>query len=66
MSQNTFILHSAYPPSGDQPEALARLIGNIQSGVTHQTFQRNGFRQNVHDGKYDPSPATPNLNSCAQ
>ncbi|WP_318479287.1 excinuclease ABC subunit UvrB [Photobacterium leiognathi] len=39
MSQNTFILHSAYPPSGDQPEALARLIGNIQSGVTHQTLQ---------------------------
>ncbi|GAA05853.1 excinuclease ABC subunit UvrB [Photobacterium leiognathi] len=39
MSQNTFILHSAYPPSGDQPEALARLIGNIQSGVPHQTLQ---------------------------
>ncbi|PSV28033.1 MULTISPECIES: excinuclease ABC subunit UvrB [unclassified Photobacterium] len=39
MSQNTFILHSAYPPSGDQPEALARLIGNIQDGVTHQTLQ---------------------------
>ncbi|MGR5205932.1 DEAD/DEAH box helicase family protein [Vibrio alfacsensis] len=39
MSKNGFILHSAYPPSGDQPEAIARLISGIESGKTHQTLK---------------------------
>ncbi|MBY6185654.1 excinuclease ABC subunit UvrB [Marinobacter hydrocarbonoclasticus] len=39
MSKDTFILHSAYPPSGDQPEAIARLIAGIESGKSHQTLQ---------------------------
>lgn len=39
MSEGSFILHSNYPPSGDQPEAIARLIDGIQQGATHQTLQ---------------------------
>ncbi|MGF1906899.1 excinuclease ABC subunit UvrB [Aliivibrio salmonicida] len=39
MSRDSFILHSNYPPSGDQPEAIARLIDGIENGVTHQTLQ---------------------------
>ncbi|WP_162046849.1 excinuclease ABC subunit UvrB [Vibrio taketomensis] len=39
MSKELFILHSAYPPSGDQPEAIARLIAGIDDGKTHQTLK---------------------------
>mgnify|MGYP000748902569 CR=1 FL=1 len=39
MSTDAFILHSEHIPQGDQPEAIARLISNIQSGVTHQTLR---------------------------
>ncbi|ABZ76564.1 excinuclease ABC, B subunit [Shewanella halifaxensis HAW-EB4] len=39
LSQNKFILHSSYLPSGDQPEAIARLIDGIESGASHQTLK---------------------------
>lgn len=39
VSKNKFILHSSYPPSGDQPEAIARLIDGIEKGATHQTLR---------------------------
>ncbi len=32
MPHNVFILHSNYPPSGDQPEALAKLIDGVEQG----------------------------------
>ncbi|WP_275973914.1 excinuclease ABC subunit UvrB [Shewanella pneumatophori] len=37
--KSKFILHSNYPPSGDQPEAIARLIDGIEQGATHQTLK---------------------------
>ncbi len=39
MSTGKFILHSGYIPSGDQPEAIARLIAGVEAGATHQTLQ---------------------------
>ena len=39
MGQDSFILHSNYTPSGDQPEAIAKLIAGINNGVTHQTLK---------------------------
>ena len=33
-----FILHSNYKPTGDQPEAIARLSAGIQSGMKEQTL----------------------------
>lgn len=39
MSESTFILHSSYTPSGDQPEAIAKIISGINSGATHQTLK---------------------------
>ncbi|QQX79776.1 excinuclease ABC subunit UvrB [Shewanella sp. KX20019] len=39
MDKDSFILHSNYSPSGDQPEAIARLISGIEAGATHQTLQ---------------------------
>jgi excinuclease ABC subunit B len=39
MSKDSFILHSSYPPSGDQLEAIARLIEGIEEGEPHQTLK---------------------------
>lgn len=39
MSTGVFILHSAYTPSGDQPDAIARLIAGIDAGATHRTLK---------------------------
>ena len=39
MSTGVFILHSQYTPSGDQPEAIARLISGIEEGAHHQTLK---------------------------
>ena len=33
-----FELESNYEPSGDQPEAISKLVSGIQSGETHQTL----------------------------
>lgn len=39
MSSGMFILHSNYTPAGDQPEAIARLLSDIEEGATHQTLK---------------------------
>lgn len=33
-----FGLTHAYTPAGDQPEAIAKLVDGLQSGLTHQTL----------------------------
>ena len=39
MSTDIFIMHSDYIPAGDQPEAIARLVSDIENGATHQTLK---------------------------
>ena len=39
MGQESFILHSNYTPSGDQTEAIAKLIDGIKNGASHQTLK---------------------------
>ena len=39
MGKDTFILHSNYTPSGDQTEAIAKLIAGVNNGATHQTLK---------------------------
>jgi len=39
MGQDSFILHSNYTPSGDQTEAIAKLIDGINNGASHQTLK---------------------------
>ena len=34
----TFTLHSAFRPSGDQPEAIRRLEEGLEDGLAHQTL----------------------------
>jgi excinuclease ABC subunit B len=33
-----FLLHEPFPPSGDQPEAIAKLVEGIEDGLTFQTL----------------------------
>ena len=36
MNQSPFKLHSAYVPTGDQPEAIDSLVANLEAGVPEQ------------------------------
>jgi len=36
--QNPFRLHQPFPPAGDQPEAIAKLAGGIEDGLSFQTL----------------------------
>jgi len=38
MDTTRFRLESSYAPSGDQPEAIARLTDGLESGLAHQTL----------------------------
>ena len=39
MNQSPFKLHSAYVPTGDQPEAIDSLVANLEAGVPeHRKF----------------------------
>ena len=33
-----FILHSDFKPSGDQPQAIEKLVENLENGLAHQTL----------------------------
>ena len=33
-----FQLEASYEPAGDQPEAIARLVDGLESGLAHQTL----------------------------
>ena len=39
MKTGIYVLHSRNTPAGDQPEAIARLIANVEAGATHQTLK---------------------------
>ncbi|AJQ95293.1 excinuclease ABC subunit UvrB [Gynuella sunshinyii] len=38
MSERKFVVHSKYEPSGDQPQAISRLVAGIESGLKAQTL----------------------------
>jgi excinuclease ABC subunit B len=33
-----FKLNSKYKPTGDQPEAIAQLVANVEAGIPYQTL----------------------------
>lgn len=48
-----FKLVSKYKPSGDQPEAIKKLVGGLNSGEKFQTLLGvTGSRKNIYNGKY--------------
>ena len=38
MSMTEFKLEAPFKPTGDQPEAIAKLIEGVESGLQHQTL----------------------------
>ena len=47
-----FKLHSKYKPTGDQPQAIEKLVVGINKGLKHQTLLGvTGSRKNVYNGK---------------
>lgn len=38
MQESSFILHTSYKPTGDQPSAIDQIVANIQSGVKNQVL----------------------------
>lgn len=41
MNQSPFKLHSAYVPTGDQPEAIDSLVVNLEAGVPEQIDRKS-------------------------
>ncbi|ADN75527.1 excinuclease ABC, B subunit [Ferrimonas balearica DSM 9799] len=39
MAKGAFTLHSRFPPSGDQPQAIARLVQGFEAGHSHQILK---------------------------
>lgn len=47
-----FKLHSKFEPTGDQPEAISKLVNGIEKGEKHQTLLGvTGSRKNIYNGK---------------
>ena len=47
-----FKLHSKFEPTGDQPQAIEKLVNGIENGEKHQTLLGvTGSRKNIHYGK---------------
>ena len=47
-----FKLHSEYKPTGDQPQAIERLVDGIKKGYNAQTLLGvTGSRENIYNGK---------------
>ena len=38
MQKNKFELHSAYKPTGDQPDAIDKLTAGVEAGLSEQTL----------------------------
>lgn len=38
MTQNIFRLHSKYSPTGDQPDAIGKLMASLDNGNQYQTL----------------------------
>lgn len=48
-----FKLHSKFEPTGDQPQAIDKLVDGIRKDAKYQTLLGvTGSRKNIHNGKY--------------
>jgi len=49
-----FKLHSDFKPTGDQPQAIDKLVEGINKGEKYQTLLGvTGSRKNFHNGEYN-------------
>ena len=56
-TQDKFILESPYKPTGDQPEAIAKLVEGVNKGAREQTIRP--WPPSSVPNSVNSSPATP-------
>lgn len=57
-----FKLHSNFEPTGDQPQAIDKLVDGIQKGAKYQTLLGVTRKwKNLHNGKYYPASSKANF-----
>jgi len=62
-----FKLHSNFKPTGDQPQAIDKLVEGINKGNKFQTLLGvTGSRKNFHNGKYYTKSAETNTGFSTQ
>lgn len=61
-----FKLHSKFKMTGDQPEAVEKLVNSIKSGNKFDAKRSYGFRKNFHDGKYNRKDSAADARNCSQ
>ena len=62
-----FKLHSNYKPTGDQPQAIDKLVNGINDGKKFQTLLGvTGSRKNFYNGKCYSASAKTNLSFSTQ
>ena len=66
-AQKCFKLHSEYAPTGDQPQAIARLVEGFKEGNQAQTLLGGyGVRQDLHHGQCHPGFEQVDPDHCTQ
>ena len=56
-----FKLHSKFEPTGDQPQAIEKLVKGIEKGEKYQTLLGvTGSRKNFYYGKYNTKSSKAN------
>ena len=62
-----FKLHSDFKPTGDQPQAIDKLVEGINKGEKYQTLLGvTGSRKNFHNGEYNWKSAKAYINFSSQ
>ena len=62
-----FKLHSNYKPTGDQPQAIDKLVNGINEGTKFQTLLGvTGSRKNFYYGKYNRKSSEANTRFSTQ
>jgi len=55
-----FELKADYAPAGDQPEAIARMVEGLRTGLSHQTLLwGDGIGQDIFDRQCDSAGTAP-------
>lgn len=58
-----FKLHSKFEPTGDQPQAIEKLVNGINNKEKFQTLLGvTGSRKNIYNGEYNTKSPKANIN----
>ena len=62
-----FKLHSNFKPTGDQPQAIDKLVNGVNEGKKFQTLLGvTGSRKNFYYGKYNRKNSETNVSASSQ